>query len=170
MTVNPVDQGKYVNKALLVVGLYPAHRTPDVRNSLKSKNVWMAFVPGGGISLAQVHDVWVNRPVKDCLREKYVSHRAAPTDRRLLVRWIAEAVYSPRVVAATRNGMQALVREPMLGERTKCDVGKPASVATKSAVPPPAQRSVSDAERAAGLAEQQSEPGANDGTSCRDRM
>ena len=42
-----------------------------------------------------VHD-YVNRGVKDFLRESAAGGDAAPTDRRLLVRWIAEAVYSPR--------------------------------------------------------------------------
>jgi hypothetical protein len=79
--------------------MYAAHRTPNVIKAAREKGYTMVFVPGGMTSKLQFHDVYVNKPFKVQMRDRYSDHlmqrlevlgTPAPA-RQLVGKWIVDS-------------------------------------------------------------------------------
>lgn len=90
-------------RSLLVFDSFEAHKTEQVKRSLKSENTDLSVIPGGLTSVLQPLDVCLNKPFKDRLRQRWMTwmaegiHELTPTGRQkkpseeLMCQWISEA-------------------------------------------------------------------------------
>ena len=90
-------------RSLLVFDSFEAHKTEQVKRSLKSENTDLSVIPGGLTSVLQPLDVCLNKPFKDRLRQRWMTwmaegiHELTPIGRQkkpseeLMCQWISEA-------------------------------------------------------------------------------
>lgn len=52
---------------------FEAHKTEQVKRSLKLENADLAIIPGGLTSVLQPFDVCLNKPFKDRVRQKWMA-------------------------------------------------------------------------------------------------
>ena len=110
-------------RGLLVVDMYAAHRTPDVRTLLEKRNWILVLIPGGCTSEIQVHDLVVNKDLKDFLRRKHETlcttrGEAMKPSRLDICKWVAEA-YATMTEPVTKCAMQQLCGPLMNREVTR---------------------------------------------------
>ena len=79
----------------MIMDLYSAHRSQLVTTKLKLLGITPFYVPGGCTSVAQFHDVYVNRAFKSCITELY-GHAARENpqfrvQREAIIDWVTEA-------------------------------------------------------------------------------
>ena len=100
-------------RSLLVFDSFKAHKTEQVKRSLKSENMDLSVIPGGLTSVLQPLDICLNKPFKDRLRQRWMTwmaegiHELTPTGRQkkpskeLMCQWISKAWWEiPREMVA----------------------------------------------------------------------
>ena len=60
-------------KSLLVWDSFRAHLADPVKRALRQTNTDVAVIPGGLSSILQPLDVCLNKPFKDCMRERWTT-------------------------------------------------------------------------------------------------
>ena len=108
---------------------FEAHKTEQVKRSLKSENTDLAVIPGGLTSVLQPLDVCLNKPFKDRVRQRWMAdgiHELTATERQkkpseeLMYQWIGEAWRDiPREMVA-RSFLKCGISKALDGSEDDC--------------------------------------------------
>ena len=111
---------------------FEAHKTEQVKRSLKSENKDLAVIPGRLTSVLQPLDVCLNKPFKDRVRQRWMAwmaegiHELTATGRQkkpseeLMCQWIGEAWHDIPQEMVVRSFLKCGITNALDGSEDDC--------------------------------------------------